>query len=169
MMSIVDFCHHSYWRCHKKTWKMVRPEYSALKHSSTASHAGILGSFWFQGLTSPKSEKNDCILWFHLQQLQSLHQNITSPQCYATHLDCCLFSLQFLHLAHKMSYKSPEQKWNFTTPSLKSHLKKNEAFKQKASKHSKKLQRVFEATTLVREPPTSTVNLMASAAALVLK
>lgn len=32
-------------------------EYSALKHSSTASHAGILGSFWFQGLTSPKSEK----------------------------------------------------------------------------------------------------------------
>lgn len=53
--------------------------------------------------------KNDCILWFHLQQLQSLHQKITSPQCYATHLDCCLFSLQFLHLAHKISYKSPEK------------------------------------------------------------
>lgn len=97
--------------------------------------------------------KNDCILWFHLQQLQSSHQNITSPQCYATHLDCCLFSLQFLHLAHEMSYKSPEQKWNFTTPSLKNHLKKTEAFKQKASKHSGRSFNMFSKQRLWWENP----------------
>ena len=73
MMSIVDFCHHSYWRCHKKTWKMVRPN---TQHSSTqALHPTqeYLGASDFKAWQVQSLKK-----WLHLVKSSSATPIIAS-------------------------------------------------------------------------------------------
>lgn len=115
--------------------------------------------------------KNDCILWFHLQQLQSLHQNITSPQCYATHLDCCLFSLQFLHLAHQnfVQISGTKMELHYPKPQKPIKNKKTRLSNKKLPSIRRSFNMLLKQRLWWENPPTSTVNLMASVAALVLK